>query len=465
MQTSLSPRLEAAIARLERAARNEDVHTRHVTALAVQLFDGVREAFGFTADQRRLLEIASRLHDIGYAAAPLDHVRAGAQRVLRARLPDLDVAARRSVAAVILLHSGRDHRTALRDPLLAAGPARDQALPLGAILRVADGLDNGHVQDARIIRIKVGRRRVRVDLHSPAWPRNALTAARKAGLWTDALPRPLLLRVSGRGRPRLVRRTLAAREAARRLLNLEYRGFMAALEGARAGEAEGIHDARVALRRCRALLRAFAGARPSVGARRAGTELRRLADALGAARDFDVWEKLMADEPRPRGWAAAARGARRAAGGALEGESLDRLRRAMGLLLRIELATAAAGNASAGRSARAAFRQAVRAAGRCAAGAPASAQAAHRLRRRLRRVVLLGDVLGRLLPRRALESLRPLRRAERALGRLHDVESLLAFAPDSARRARLSRELAARRAKALRRLRRPSLARALHRLA
>lgn len=60
-----------------------------------------------------------------------------------------------------------------------------------------------------------------------------------------------------------------------------------------AGAAEAIHQMRVALRRLRAVLSAFGKMLPTDQRRQASQELRWLADALGAARNLDVFETAL----------------------------------------------------------------------------------------------------------------------------------------------------------------------------
>ena len=63
----------------------------------------------------------------------------------------------------------------------------------------------------------------------------------------------------------------------------------------RAGDAEGIHQMRVAVRRLRAVLSTFARLLPPEPRRWASDELRWLADALGEARDLDVFNFVAAN--------------------------------------------------------------------------------------------------------------------------------------------------------------------------
>ncbi len=92
--------------------------------------------------------------------------------------------------------------------------------------------------------------------------------------------------------------TEAADGAARHVL----RSHLATLEReevrARRGEAEGIHQFRVATRRLRAALRLFASVLPSAEVMRGHAGLASLAGAVGAVRDVDVLDRSLAKEQR-----------------------------------------------------------------------------------------------------------------------------------------------------------------------
>jgi triphosphatase len=108
-----------------------------------------------------------------------------------------------------------------------------------------------------------------------------------------------------------------------------------------AGRADGIHQMRVAVRRLRAVLSAFAGMLPGEQRRWASQELRWLGAALGATRNLDVFETaLVAPARQALGDSAglqalsAAAARRRAAAHALAAEAI-RSTRYTGLVLRL----------------------------------------------------------------------------------------------------------------------------------
>ena len=64
-------------------------------------------------------------------------------------------------------------------------------------------------------------------------------------------------------------------------------------QAARTGDAEGIHQMRVSVRRWRATLSALAPFMPEGSRRSASNESRWVADALSAARNLDVFASAM----------------------------------------------------------------------------------------------------------------------------------------------------------------------------
>jgi len=107
-------------------------------------------------------------------------------------------------------------------------------------------------------------------------------------------------RPRGQVRPRglLLSPNDPAGEALASALRLQLRVFAREEAGARAGEAEPVHQLRVATRRLRAALRLFEPVLGAGTARRASQEVAWLADSIGAVRDLDVL--LMAIASRGR---------------------------------------------------------------------------------------------------------------------------------------------------------------------
>ncbi len=334
--------------------RNEDLHTEHVTALALTLFDAIAGSVDLSAADRPLLETAARLHDIGYASAPSDHVRVGANLVLKHGVLGFTEDQVREVAAIMLLHGGplakrRQH------PVFAtlADPARIERL--GALLRVADGLDHGHAQNTHIASIRRRAGACEVLLRSPGYAGNRPWAEKKSDLWQAAMPLPL--RLSGNGGDArqpfsgIVREDSTRPQAVKRILHSQFRLLADQRDGVLAGrDADHLHRLRIALRRFRVGCRFFAKLLRQTSAAPLQLELAQLTGRLSPARDADVWLESLARYRRLGGYQADAdwqafideeRRARArhyaAAAKALGGSEWVRLQNQLKYFLRIEI--------------------------------------------------------------------------------------------------------------------------------
>jgi exopolyphosphatase/guanosine-5'-triphosphate,3'-diphosphate pyrophosphatase len=119
----------------------EDVHERHVASLCLQLFDGLTDLHHFEPAERDVLFAAALLHDVGRAIALSAHHKHGAYVVRNAGLEGWRPEEEELIATLV-----RYHRKSLPKPShpewAAASPeVKRKILGLGALLRLADGLD------------------------------------------------------------------------------------------------------------------------------------------------------------------------------------------------------------------------------------------------------------------------------------------------------------------------------------
>lgn len=198
-------------------------HTAHVAKLALGILDGFSPIAGLTKADRRILYAAAILHDIAYAIDAVGHVAAGARVLNENPMDAFEPDEWQAVIAITLLHK-RDWRSMLGHELFPKVGKRklDRIRKLAAILRIADGLDHGHIQDARICYCKRGRKVDKVGVECDWYPGNIPWAEAKADLWKTVFKRPL--RFEGRiikSKKRfkgVVRRTDSAYSAARRIM-------------------------------------------------------------------------------------------------------------------------------------------------------------------------------------------------------------------------------------------------------
>jgi CHAD domain-containing protein len=290
----------SSVAELGAKYCRESAHADHVTALALTLFDATHELVGAPEDDRGLLEAACRLHDLGYGVNPRRHAQIGQEIVKREGLAGYSPAQRRDIAGAIGLHSLRDRGHPVQTPA-GQPPESLRALRLAAYLRIADGLDYCHLQDATIVGFQPRNGVVHVLVRCCQFPQSVEIAVRRSALWRDVFSRDLRFVLAG-GPPHrfadLLTRELGIFEALRRLLFREYRAMAMHLEGVlRCENDQALHDLRIAIRKARTLLRGFRKPLTPTSARRLDGDLQRLNRALGAARDLDVWIAFLTSGP------------------------------------------------------------------------------------------------------------------------------------------------------------------------
>jgi len=292
MARSLPDQPRATVDELCDLYDNENVHTRYVTQMALSLFDATAHALGLTRYDRRLLEAATRLHDVGYAVDPARHARKSVDIVREEGLDGFQPRQVEYVLAIMGLHQNGKVSEG-KNPLVKKLADPRRAIRLASILRIADGLDQSHIQDASITGIRRVAKRIIVTVHAPWSPDTITRADAKATLWRSVMPLDISFErhVTRERMPAFpVTGGLTALEAARRLIYLQYKIMKANESGCRQGETpEPLHDFRVALRRLRAALRLFRKPLAQTEAKDIDRKLRAVAQALGPPRDADVW--------------------------------------------------------------------------------------------------------------------------------------------------------------------------------
>ncbi len=201
----------------------ESPHTGHVAKLALDLFDGFSPIEGLCKRDRQLLFAAAHLHDIAYSINPEDHVIEGARVLSENPLDGYSGDEWLMVIGIALLHK-RDWRTVLEHELFpeVGRKTLKRIKQIAAILRIADGLDHGHIQDAEIIYCRRGNKADKVGVVCDWYQGNIPWAESKADLWESIYKRPF--RFEGRLNQSkklfkgVVHRKDSAYSAARRIL-------------------------------------------------------------------------------------------------------------------------------------------------------------------------------------------------------------------------------------------------------
>jgi exopolyphosphatase/guanosine-5'-triphosphate,3'-diphosphate pyrophosphatase len=135
---------ERSVLQLAERSHYEELHSRHVRKLALQIFDQIGERLGCEESERALLSDAALLHDIGYHINYEDHHKHSYHLISHAELLGITPVEQLIVANVARYHRGPRPKKKHRNYSGLDKPSRRVVKRLSAILRVADGFDRGH---------------------------------------------------------------------------------------------------------------------------------------------------------------------------------------------------------------------------------------------------------------------------------------------------------------------------------
>ena len=145
-------------------------HSHHVARLATQIFEDTKELHELSEQDRKLLQHASILHDIGYHIAHNNHHRHGLYLIKNSEMPGFTGDEIAMMAAVVRYHRGslptkasdKRSRREHEDYYSFNRGQRERLLQLAAILQIADGLDRSHRQSISEVQCKIADGVVRI---------------------------------------------------------------------------------------------------------------------------------------------------------------------------------------------------------------------------------------------------------------------------------------------------------------
>ncbi len=190
-QPSLDPHLEPVFELAQRCCY-EDAHAHQVTALALNLFEGLSSLHRLNDKRKHWLTCAALLHDIGWVDGGKGHHKASLRYIVESPLLPWENRQRLIVGSIARYHrkalpsEKHDHYTALKP-----GDQADVRL-LAGLLRTADGLDRGHRSIVRGLRCTISQNAIVISCvtHSPA-DLERETALRKSDLLETVLKRTI----------------------------------------------------------------------------------------------------------------------------------------------------------------------------------------------------------------------------------------------------------------------------------
>ena len=135
---------QRSVLQLAERSHYEELHSRHVQELALQIFDQIGERLGCEPGERDLLSDAALLHDIGYHINYENHHKHSYHLISHAELLGMSPVEQVIIANVARYHRGPRPKKKHRNYAGLDKPSRQVVKRLSGILRVADGLDRGH---------------------------------------------------------------------------------------------------------------------------------------------------------------------------------------------------------------------------------------------------------------------------------------------------------------------------------
>jgi exopolyphosphatase/guanosine-5'-triphosphate,3'-diphosphate pyrophosphatase len=170
----------------------EEPHARHVQRLALGLYDALGSRLGCEPTDRQLLADAALLHDVGYHINYEKHHKHSYHLILHAELLGMSPVEQVAVANVARYHRGAPPKKS-HDNFGRLDPAlRRRIVRLSAILRVADGLDRGHVGAVESVEARITSRAIRLRVVP-----NPRASTLRLELWGASRKSQLLAEVAG----------------------------------------------------------------------------------------------------------------------------------------------------------------------------------------------------------------------------------------------------------------------------
>ncbi|MDR0997517.1 MAG: HD domain-containing protein [Treponema sp.] len=146
MEEDFHSQIIASAMNLGRWYHYDEAHGRHVADLCLVFFDSLVREHGMGRLERRMLEIAAILHDIGMYINGFGHQRHGYYIVANSEIFGIHRNELNMIAAVIRYHRGDPPAPGDTEYTALQREERILVLKMASILRVADALDRGHAQ-------------------------------------------------------------------------------------------------------------------------------------------------------------------------------------------------------------------------------------------------------------------------------------------------------------------------------
>jgi exopolyphosphatase/guanosine-5'-triphosphate,3'-diphosphate pyrophosphatase len=153
---------------LSRAYDSDPAHNKKVTELALAIFDDLAPLHRYGAAERRLLEIAGRLHDIGWSQTVLhNHHKLSGELIMKLEIPGLSTEDKQLCALIARYHTKSLPNASKHHQFAALKPRyRELVEWLAAMLRVADAMDSSHTGIVKKLKMRIGEKTLTFSLET-----------------------------------------------------------------------------------------------------------------------------------------------------------------------------------------------------------------------------------------------------------------------------------------------------------
>ncbi len=164
-------------------------HARAVADHALRLFDELDDFHNLTPKHRPLLEKAAFLHNIGLVSGAKRHHKKGRDILLETPPQELDAQEQLMIALTTCLNRKKmtykvlEKRKSKKVFSKLSNKAKNEAMALSALIRLADGLDYSQSQSSKIDQITERKGRVELKIVGTHATKDAARAQKKSDLW------------------------------------------------------------------------------------------------------------------------------------------------------------------------------------------------------------------------------------------------------------------------------------------
>ncbi len=130
-------------------------HAEKVTQLALSLFDQMRDQYGFSNQERLLLEVASILHDIGAFISPGSHHKHSVRLIMTSEIMGLNQNELRLIAQIARYHRKATPKPTHTEYMSLNIESRVMVSRLASLLRLADAMDTIHTQHVQSVKVDI----------------------------------------------------------------------------------------------------------------------------------------------------------------------------------------------------------------------------------------------------------------------------------------------------------------------